>query len=268
MNTDDNQEELDGAPEEQVEETVEATTPEAKEEADKAVEAKDDIEAPSASSDDEQPKAEDVADKDSEGKPEIPGADLEVDIVVEEKIEKTTEDSEFSQYAEEYAYTDGEELEDSDSEKGDDDDDEPVLPEKILDVEIDLGKSAQYLGTGKRKSAVARVRLLPGDGTITVNGKEGSNYFPRPAHISRFREPLEIVGYEERLNISVNVYGGGISSQSSAIRHGVARALIEAQPNLRSQLKVRGFLTRDARVKERKKAGLKKARKRPQFSKR
>ena len=122
--------------------------------------------------------------------------------------------------------------------------------------------------TGKRKTAVARVILKPGDGTYTINGKPLDDFFPRSTLQRTIRQPLETVGYETRMDVVASMHGGGVSSQAGALRHGISRALIEAAPDLRSELKRRGFLTRDARVKERKKAGLKKARKRPQFSKR
>ena len=133
---------------------------------------------------------------------------------------------------------------------------------------IDLAAGARYRATGKRKTAVARVILRPGTGAYTVNGKTLDDYFPRPALGRNIRQPLEAVGYEDRMDVVVRVHGGGVSAQAGALRHGISRALLEADPNLRGELKRRGFLTRDPRVKERKKAGLKKARKRPQFSKR
>ena len=133
---------------------------------------------------------------------------------------------------------------------------------------IDLAAGARYRATGKRKTAVARVILKPGTGAYTINGKTLDTYFPRPALGRNIRQPLEAVGYEDRMDVVARMHGGGVSSQAGALRHGISRALLEADPNLRGELKRRGFLTRDARVKERKKAGLKKARKRPQFSKR
>ena len=133
---------------------------------------------------------------------------------------------------------------------------------------LDLAADARYLATGKRKSAVARVILKPGDGTYTVNGKELNTFFPRPRLQVMARQPLETAGYETRMDVVAKIHGGGVSSQAIALRHGIARALVEADPALRAELKRKGFLTRDPRVKERKKAGLKKARKRPQFSKR
>jgi small subunit ribosomal protein S9 len=127
---------------------------------------------------------------------------------------------------------------------------------------------ARYLATGKRKTSIARVTLLPGSGKIVINKRELEEFFPRPLHQTMARQPLTITGYDGSVDVRVRVHGGGISGQAGAVRHGIARALTEVDPELRGELKRRGFLTRDARAKERKKAGLKKARKRPQFSKR
>lgn len=131
-----------------------------------------------------------------------------------------------------------------------------------------LDKGARFLATGKRKSAIARVTLVPGDGKIEINKRSIEEFFPRPLHQTMVKQPLLVSGYEGNVDVRVRVHGGGISGQAGAIRHGVARALTEVDSELRGDLKRRGFLTRDARVKERRKAGLKKARKRPQFSKR
>jgi small subunit ribosomal protein S9 len=131
-----------------------------------------------------------------------------------------------------------------------------------------VSEKALYRGTGKRKTAVARVILKPGTGVYTINGRPLEDFFPRTTLQRNIRQPLETVGYEERMDVVAKLHGGGVSAQAGALRHGISRALLEADPNLRGELKRRGFLTRDARAKERKKAGLKKARKRPQFSKR
>ena len=131
-----------------------------------------------------------------------------------------------------------------------------------------MEKGARFLATGKRKSAIARVTLLPGDGKIEINKRSIEEFFPRPLHQTMVKQPLAVSGYEGNVDVRVRVHGGGVGGQAGAIRHGVARALIEIDSELRGDLKRRGFLTRDARVKERRKAGLKKARKRPQFSKR
>jgi small subunit ribosomal protein S9 len=182
-------------------------------------------------------------------KPAIPGADLEVDIVLEGADPLAREEQEELDAAAAAAEEDRA-------------DEQPVA------AVIDLAAGARYRATGKRKTAVARVILRPGTGAYTVNGKSLDAYFPRPALGRNIRQPLEAVGYEDRMDVVVRVHGGGVSAQAGALRHGISRALLEADPNLRGELKRRGFLTRDPRVKERKKAGLKKARKRPQFSKR
>ena len=127
---------------------------------------------------------------------------------------------------------------------------------------------AQYRGTGKRKTSVARVILRPGDGSTWINGRTLEEYFPRATHRTLALSPLGVAGAEGTYYLRARVHGGGISGQAGAVRHGIARALVEADPELRVPLKREGFLTRDARQVERKKAGLHKARKAPQFSKR
>jgi small subunit ribosomal protein S9 len=131
-----------------------------------------------------------------------------------------------------------------------------------------VAEKAQYGGTGKRKASVARVILRPGDGTTWFNGRTLEEYFPRKAHRTMVLAPLKVAGVEGTYDLRVRVHGGGPTGQAGAVRHGIARALVEADPNLRVPLKREGFLTRDARTVERKKAGLHKARKAPQFSKR
>ncbi len=126
----------------------------------------------------------------------------------------------------------------------------------------------QWYGTGKRKTAVARVFLRPGAGEITVNGKELTEHFQTEAHLKKVFAPLRITGTEKRFNALITVTGGGIAAQADAVRHGISRALCAFNKGLRPALKKEGFLTRDARVKERKKYGLRGARKRPQYSKR
>jgi small subunit ribosomal protein S9 len=184
-------------------------------------------------------------------RPEIPGADLEVDLVME-GAERG--DSPYD--------------EDDDGEPTGDDADDVADDQPIAAVTIDLAAGARYSATGKRKTAVARVILKPGTGAYTINGRTLDEFFPRTPLQRNIRQPLEAVGYETRMDVIARMHGGGVSSQAGALRHGISRALLEADPNLRGELKRRGFLTRDPRVKERKKAGLKKARKRPQFSKR
>jgi small subunit ribosomal protein S9 len=131
-----------------------------------------------------------------------------------------------------------------------------------------MESGARFLATGKRKSSIARVTLKPGDGKFTINGRELAEFFPRPLHQTMVKQPLTVSGYEGNVDVRVRVHGGGVSGQAGAVRHGIARALTEIDAELRGDLKRRGFLTRDARVKERRKAGFKKARKKPQFSKR
>jgi small subunit ribosomal protein S9 len=140
---------------------------------------------------------------------------------------------------------------------------EPPAPQLV-----DLAADARYMATGKRKSAVARVILRPGNGAFDVNGRALDVYFPRRKHQASVRQPLDASGYLERIDVRARIHGGGASGQADALRHGIAKALIDADPNLRGELKRRQLLTRDPRVKERRKAGFKKARKRPQFSKR
>jgi small subunit ribosomal protein S9 len=186
-------------------------------------------------------------------KPAIPGADLEVDIVVdgEDRNRTWSEDED----------PDGDEP----AASGDEDD---VVDEQPITAQIQLADDARYRATGKRKTAIARVILKPGTGNYLINGRALDEFFPRATLQRTIRQPLETVGYEDRMDVIARMHGGGVSAQAGALRHGISRALLEADPNLRTELKRRGFLTRDARAKERKKAGLKKARKKPQFSKR
>ena len=132
-----------------------------------------------------------------------------------------------------------------------------------------ISKQVVYWGTGRRKTSVARVRLVPGKGQITINGRPGDHYLNfNPAYISAVKSPLETLGLGTSYDIVVNVYGGGLTGQSDAIKQGAARALCEISSDNRKPLKVEGHLSRDPRAKERRKYGLKKARKAPQFSKR
>jgi small subunit ribosomal protein S9 len=126
-----------------------------------------------------------------------------------------------------------------------------------------------YQGTGRRKTAVARVRIFPGNGEIVINGKRPEDYFgPRDLLQHEIRHPLVATNNLDSFNVLVKVRGGGVHSQAGAVRHGVARALLDLDPDLRASLKKFGLLTRDPRMKERKKAGLKRARKAPQYTKR
>jgi small subunit ribosomal protein S9 len=189
-------------------------------------------------------------------KPEIPGADLIPDIVPDADQFLDAEAQAAAEAEAEAAAALAQQESDSDEAR------------PIADAAIDLAAGARYTATGKRKTAVARVILKPGTGTYSINDKSLEAFFPRETLQRMIRQPLEAVGYESRMDVIARMHGGGVSAQAGALRHGVSRALIEADPNLRGELKRRGFLTRDPRVKERKKAGLKKARKRPQFSKR
>ena len=196
-------------------------------------------------------------------KPAVPGAHLEVDIVPE-GVDPLGRGERSEAYEDPYAI-EGEEPEGEADAQGDE---QETLTEPISTAAIDLASGARYRATGKRKTAVARVTLRPGSGTYLVNGRTLEEHFPRITQQRNIRQPLETVGYQERMDVVARLHGGGISAQAGALRHGVSRALLEADPNLRGELKRRGFLTRDSRAKERKKAGLKKARKKPQFSKR
>jgi len=211
----------------------------------------------------EVPEAAPVAEKAEAPKAEekkkdvIPGADLEPIAVKPEERPLS---------AEELARKEAEEEERLAREAAlvGDAEEEPSAARAPAKIEGD----ARYLATGKRKTSIARVTVLPGSGKIEVNKRALEEFFPRPLHQTTVRQPLTTTGYESSVDVRVRVHGGGISGQAGAVRHGIARALIEVDPELRGELKRRGFLTRDARAKERKKAGLKKARKRPQFSKR
>ena len=191
-------------------------------------------------------------------KPAVPGAHLEVDIVPE-GVDPLGRDVVEDPYAIE---------DDAPQEETEHEEEDQTLAEPISTAAIDLAAGARYRATGKRKTAIARVILRPGSGSYTINGRPLDGYFPRETLQRNIRQPLETVGYEERMDVVARLHGGGVSAQAGALRHGISRALLEADPNLRGELKRRGFLTRDSRAKERKKAGLKKARKRPQFSKR
>jgi small subunit ribosomal protein S9 len=199
---------------------------------------------------------EEAVDETPRVRPEIPGADLIPDIV--------PEGDEFLD-AEARAAAEAD-AEAQAAQAARDREEEASRP--IADAAIDLAAGARYTSTGKRKTAVARVILKPGSGSYAINGKPLDDYFPRETLRRVIRQPLETVGYESRMDVVARMHGGGVSAQAEALRHGISKALIVADPNLRGELKRRGFLTRDPRVKERKKAGLKKARKRPQFSKR
>ena len=126
----------------------------------------------------------------------------------------------------------------------------------------------QYMGTGRRKKSVARVRLVPGNGKVTINKREIENFFGLETLRVIVNQPLVLTATKDKFDVLVNVHGGGFTGQAGAIRHGISRALVKSDEALKSELKKAGFLTRDPRMVERKKAGLKKARRAPQFSKR
>lgn len=207
--------------------------------------------------------SEEAADSDEEEaptprvKPSVPGAHLEVDIVPE-GVDPLAPEQPSDPYA----------IEEDEEPQAEEETESEPLSEPIATAAIDLASGARYKATGKRKTAIARVILRPGSGAYLVNGKALDEHFPRVTLQRNIRQPLETVGYQDRMDVVARLHGGGISAQAGALRHGISRALLEADPNLRGELKRRGFLTRDSRAKERKKAGLKKARKRPQFSKR
>ena len=204
----------------------------------------------------EEPAAEPRARKPEAAKKDVvPGADLEP-IAIGEERELTAEER-AAREAEE------EERRAREAAAAADDDEEAIAPRSIS-----VPADTQIQATGKRKSAVARVIVRAGDGSFQVNDRGLDEYFSSSQHQAQARQPLVTTGYEGSVDVKVRVHGGGVSGQAGAVRHGVARALTELEPELRGDLKRRGMLTRDDRRKERKKAGLKKARKRPQFSKR
>jgi small subunit ribosomal protein S9 len=196
--------------------------------------------------------------KPAEGE-KAPGADLEpIAIDAEDERELTAEQrARLDAEAEERARREAEATEERAE--------EPAPPRRPAP---EIPADARIQATGKRKSSVARVIISSGDGAFEVNRRSLDEYFPRAYHRTYATQPLATAGFEGGVDVKIRVHGGGVSGQAGAIRHGIARALTELDPELRGDLKRRGFLTRDARAKERRKAGLKKARKRPQFSKR
>lgn len=208
-------------------------------------------EAPAA----EQAPAEE--EKQDKAKDVPPGAELEPIAIESERPLDAEERARREAEAEERAQREAEATEEAGEE-----------PAPQREPAVALEGDVRVRATGKRKSSIARVMLVPGSGRFVVNRRELDEYFPRPAHQTMARQPLVTSGYEGNIDVQARVHGGGVSGQAGAVRHGVARALCEIDPELRGELKRRGLLTRDARRKERRKAGLKKARKRPQFSKR
>lgn len=192
--------------------------------------------------------------KKDEKKETVPGAELDPIAIEEPEVEMD---------AEEKARAEAEAEERAER--------EAQLEARNKPIEVkptELSEDARFMATGKRKASVARVILSQGAGEFKVNERPLEEYFPRPYLRTVAMQALAQTGYEGNVDVRVRVHGGGISGQASAVRHGIARALCEIDPALRQELKRRGMLSRDARVKERRKAGLKKARKRPQFSKR
>jgi len=203
-----------------------------------------------------------------EPKPEKPAAEEKKDVIPGADLEPiAVEPEERPLSAEEQARKEAEEEERAkrEAELTGEAEEEPAAASR---APAKMEGDARFLATGKRKTSIARVTLLPGSGKFEINNRSLEDFFPRPLHQTMARQPLTITGYDGNVDVRVRVHGGGISGQAGAVRHGIARALIEVDAELRGELKRRGFLTRDARAKERKKAGLKKARKRPQFSKR
>jgi small subunit ribosomal protein S9 len=203
----------------------------------------------------EQPEPQEPGAAESKGE-QVPGAELDPIQIEPERQLDAEERARLEAEAEERARREAEATAEASEE-------EPVERRKL-----ELPAEARVQATGKRKSSIARVVLKPGKGEFEVNRRSVDDYFPRPTLRTVARQALAASGYEDVLDVRARVHGGGISGQAGAVRHGVARALCEIDPELRAELKRRGMLTRDARKKERRKAGLKKARKRPQFSKR
>jgi small subunit ribosomal protein S9 len=232
-------------------------------ESDEAAPAEDAAEPEASEAPAEKPKPKRKKDAKADEPDVIPGAHLEPDLVLEEEKKSRADESGYVGAEVEIVaevVVDGEAVVADEA-----DEDEAPKP---LEAVLNLAADARYTATGKRKSAVARVILKPGTGVYTINGKTLDEYFPRATLQTKARLPLVTVGQQDRMDVVAKIHGGGVSAQAGALRHGITRALVEADPNLRGELKRRGFLTRDPRVKERKKAGFKKARKRPQFSKR
>jgi small subunit ribosomal protein S9 len=186
-----------------------------------------------------------------------PGAELEPIAIEPERELSAEERARLEAEAEERARAEAE----ATAEAGEE-------PAPAREAVIELDSDARIQATGKRKTSIARVVLRSGTGEFEINKRSLEDYFPRHQHRTFVRQPLLTSGYEGKVDVRVRVHGGGVAGQAGAVRHGIARALTEIDPELRGDLKRRGLLTRDARAKERRKAGLKKARKRPQFSKR
>jgi small subunit ribosomal protein S9 len=251
----------DAAPEEPTSEASEEPT--AEEPTDEAPEVEAAADEPAAESDEGSEAVEEAPAEEPEA--EEPQAEKKKDVIPGADLEPIAVEPEKQLSAEEKARLEAEEEEKASREAAlvgaDDSEAASRAPAK-------MESGSRFLATGKRKSSIARVTLLPGDGKIEINKRSLEEFFPRPLHRTMAVQPLTVSGYEGNVDVRVRVHGGGISGQAGAVRHGIARALTEIDPELRGDLKRRGFLTRDARVKERRKAGFKKARKKPQFSKR
>jgi small subunit ribosomal protein S9 len=250
----------DEAPEQaEADEQPAAEEPEAAEE---PAPAEEEGEGPEASGEDTGPEAEAPEEVEAEGETsedqkKPPGAELEP-IAIEPQRELSAEErARLEAEAEERAR-----LEAAVTAEGGEE------PEPAREPTVEVPSDARIRATGKRKTSIARVIVLAGSGNFEINKRSLEEYFPRHQHQTLVRQPLLTSGYEGKVDVRVRVHGGGISGQAGAVRHGIARALTEVDADLRGELKRRGLLTRDARTKERRKAGLKKARKRPQFSKR
>ena len=215
-------------------------------------------EEPEAEAEQPEPEAEaEEPEAVSKAKDVPPGAELEP-IAIEPQRELSAEErARLEAEAEERARAEAE----ATAEAGEE-------PAPAREAVVDLDTDVRIQATGKRKTSIARVVLRAGSGAFEINRRTLEDYFPRHQHQTFVRQPLLTSGYEGKVDVRIRVHGGGIAGQAGAVRHGIARALTEIDPELRGELKRRGLLTRDARAKERRKAGLKKARKRPQFSKR
>jgi small subunit ribosomal protein S9 len=244
---------------------AETQAPEEKAQAPQAEAEAPEPEGDAAESEAEAPQSDEAEAPEAEAEPKAqgrakdvpPGAELEP-ITIEPQRELSAEErARLEAEAEERARAEAE----ATAEAGE----EPVPAREAV---VDLDSDARIQATGKRKTSIARVVLRSGTGEFEINKRSVEDYFPRHQHQTFVRQPLVTSGYEGKVDVRVRVHGGGIAGQAGAVRHGIARALTEVDPELRGELKRRGLLTRDARAKERRKAGLKKARKRPQFSKR
>jgi small subunit ribosomal protein S9 len=248
------------APEEAAPESPEPAEPEtpqaeAEETAPEADAAGEEAESEEAPAEPAEPAAEEKPKQAAKDVP--PGAELEPISIEPERELSAEERARMEAEAEERARAEAE----ATAEAGE----EPAVAREPA---VELDTDARIQATGKRKTSVARVVLRSGTGEFQINRRTLEDYFPRHQHQTFVRQPLLTSGYEGKVDVRVRVHGGGIAGQAGAVRHGIARALTEIDPELRGELKRRGLLTRDARAKERRKAGLKKARKRPQFSKR